>query len=131
MNIYAVNLKLRKYLKKTGDSVSKDDEDVLDIIERTFGLKVFFQLMPVPSSKNVNVNAWMTFKGETVHMSYRNRNGLFESFNAGTLRTCAHDIVMLFGDGCRLEFKDNVFEIPSFKSAAELKMKLQLAGHAV
>jgi len=131
VNISAMkNLKLRKYLRKTGDGISKDDKEVLDVIE-----KVFFQLttvpISVPSSKNVNVNVCMTFKGETVHMSYGTRNGLFESINAGTLRTGAHDIVMLFGDGCRLEFKDTVFEIPPFKSAAELKMKLQLMGKLV
>ena len=129
MNISAVNLKLRKYLKKTGDGISKDDEDVLDVIERAFGLKIFFQLSTIPRSKNVNVNVWMTFKGETVQMSFGNRNGLFWSINAETLRTGAHDIVMLFWDGCRLEFNDTVFEIPPFKSAAELKMKLELKGN--
>lgn len=131
MNISAVNFNLRKYLKRTGDRITKNDEDVLDVIERAFGLEVFFQLATNPSSKNVNVRVWMTFKGETVHMSYGNRNGFFEGIEAGTLRTCAHDIAMFFGAGGRLEFKDAVFEIPAFKSAAELKMKLQLAGHAV
>ena len=130
MNISAVNLKLRKYLKKTGDGVSKSDEEVLDIIEKVFGLEASFLVMP---DRNPNSNQTVV----SIDMSLKGKPWFFNSsqwqYNAGTIRTGAHNLVCALGAGVTISWKKEkiLIEIPPFKSAAELKMKLQLMGKLV